>query len=67
VGASPLTKPESQTSNSSKHLKNNDKNEFFTIRRKPHIVEKIEYFSRVLARLRLVKSDSGRVTAATIV
>jgi hypothetical protein len=67
VRGSPLTKHESDTANSAKHLKNNDKNAFFTIKPTAQTIDIIEYFSRPLSRLRFVNSDSGRVGAATIV
>jgi hypothetical protein len=67
VRASPLTKHESDTVNSSKYLKNNTKNEFFTIQSRTQTVDKIELFWEAVWRLRLVKGDSGRVRKAAIV
>src|SRR5579863_730285 len=67
VRASHLTKHESDTANSAKYLKNNDKNAFFTIQPATQAVDRIEYFLKALPRLRVVKGDSGRVDAATIV
>jgi hypothetical protein len=44
VRASHLTKHESDTANSAKCLKNNDKNAFFTIPLAAQAIDKIEYF-----------------------
>jgi hypothetical protein len=67
VGATPLTKHESDPSNSAKWLQNHDKNPIFTIPRTTYIIDVIVDFLPALARLRLVNSDSGRLPAATIV
>jgi hypothetical protein len=65
VGASHLTKHESDASNSAKCLQKHDKNPFFTISADDYIIDAIELFPSALARLRVVNTDSGRVTPAT--